>query len=192
MLDIRKVKSNLNSNIVLAIGINLIFIILALAFCDIKYEVSDDFIMATIMSGAYGYEPNPQMIFMNTILGYLMIPFYKLFPAVSWYFVFQMLLCFVTFVLVVYMLLEKLDRFTAILLSVMLLTFFQMISIYCRNLQKRQPWQLWEAELFSLDYFQRKKSTASNYIRMCLSAGSHGQKIGNLSCRALYPSFIDI
>lgn len=123
-MDIRKVKSNLNSNIVLAIGINLIFIILALAFCDIKYEVSDDFIMATIMSGAYGYEPNPQMIFMNTILGYLMIPFYKLFPAVSWYFVFQMLLCFVTFVLVVYMLLEKLDRFTAILLSVMLLTFF--------------------------------------------------------------------
>lgn len=124
MITKSKVKIFFKSNIVIAIGINLFFLLLVLLFCDLKYEVSDDFVMAAILSGAYSNTQNPQMIFVNVIIGYLLLPFYKLLPAVSWYFVLQLFLCFLSFVFVTYMLLEELDFFSAITLSILFITFF--------------------------------------------------------------------
>ena len=65
---IRKIQS---SNLLTAFLINIFFLCLVLLFCDMKYEVSDDFVMAAILSGAYGNGSNPQMIFVNVIIGYL-------------------------------------------------------------------------------------------------------------------------
>lgn len=113
------------SNVIWAIGINLFFFLLILLFCDLKYEVSDDFVMATIMSGAHNRgEPNPHMIFVNVIIGYILIPFYKIFPQVSWYFVFQLAVLLVSFTLITYMLLEKNGKALGSMLTVMLLVFF--------------------------------------------------------------------
>lgn len=112
------------SDICLAILINVLFLSSILLFCDIKYEVSDDFVMAAIMSGAYGDAPNPHMIFVNILWGYLMLPFYYLFPNVSWYLIFQLGLILISLVLVSYMLLKKLNRPMAFLLIIILLTFF--------------------------------------------------------------------
>lgn len=112
------------SDIYLAILINVLFLSSILLFCDIKYEVSDDFVMASIMSGAYGDAPNPHMIFVNILWGYLMLPFYYLFPNVSWYLIFQLGLIFVALVLVSYMILKKMKRSMGLLLIVILLTFF--------------------------------------------------------------------
>lgn len=112
------------SNLVIAVGINILFFILAMVFCDIKYEVSDDFVMATIMSGAYGDSPNPQLIFVNTLLGYLLLPLYMLLPDISWYLIFQLTLCLISFILIAYMLLEKLDKHIALLFIVLFLTVF--------------------------------------------------------------------
>lgn len=118
------IKRIWDSDILLAIVINFIFLSAILLFCDVKYEVSDDFIMSAIMSGAYGSAPNPHMIFSSILWGYLLLPFYYIFPVISWYLVFQLLLCFVSFTLVSYMVLKKLDRMMACMLITMLLTFF--------------------------------------------------------------------
>lgn len=112
------------SNLFIAVGINLLFLALAMIFCDTKYEVSDDFVMATIMSGAYGDSPNPQLIFVNTLLGYLLIPFYMAWPDISWYLIFQLTLCLISFILITYMLLEKLDKHVALLFIALFLTVF--------------------------------------------------------------------
>lgn len=112
------------SNLVIAVGINILFFMLAMIFCDTKYEVSDDFVMATIMSGAYGDSPNPQLIFVNTLLGYLLLPFYMVWPDISWYFIFQLTLCLISFILITYLLLEKLDKHVALLFIVLFLTAF--------------------------------------------------------------------
>lgn len=112
------------SDICLAILVNVLFLTSILLFCDIKYEVSDDFVMAAIMSGAYGNAPNPHMIFINILWGYLMLPFYYLFPNVSWYLIFQLGLIFVSLVLVSYMILKRSNRPMAFLLIIILLTFF--------------------------------------------------------------------
>lgn len=114
----------LNSNIFLSIAANVIFLACILLFCDIKYEVSDDFVMASIISGAYGNGYNPHLIFINVLWGYLLLPFYHLFSGISWYLIAQLLLCFFSFVIISYMFLEKLPKKMAFLLVILLLTFF--------------------------------------------------------------------
>ena len=48
------IKKVWKSEILLTVLLNLLFLASVLALCDVKYEVSDDFIMSAIMSGAYG------------------------------------------------------------------------------------------------------------------------------------------
>lgn len=112
------------SDVFLAIAINTFFFVLGLICFDLKYEVSDDFVMASIMSGAFGDTPNPQMIFVNVIIGYLLLPFYKLLPQISWYFIAQLLLVFISSISVTWVLLKKMERIKAVMLSVILILFF--------------------------------------------------------------------
>ena len=71
---LKKLDTNFNR----ALLINLFALGLVLLCCDLKYEVSDDFVMSTIVSGAYGKGRNPHLIFSNIFLGYILLPFYQL------------------------------------------------------------------------------------------------------------------
>ena len=124
--EIKKFYNNKEwkSDKVLALTINIVFFLTILLFCDIKYEVSDDFLMSSIMSGAYGDAPNPHMIFINILWGYIMLPFYYAFPGISWYLIFQLVLINISLILVSYMLLKEMERPIALLLIAILLTFF--------------------------------------------------------------------
>jgi len=115
-----------NSSVLSAVLMNLGLLILVFVFCDLKYEVSDDFIMASILSGAFGEARNPHMIFANVLLGYLLLPLYGLLPQVSWYFVFQIFLVFASSVAITWMLLEKTDKIKAVMISTILLLFFSV------------------------------------------------------------------
>ena len=112
------------SSLGMALFINLCFVVLIFIFCDSKYEVSDDFVMASILSGAYGDGPNPHMIFVNVILGYLLMPLYYLFPQISWYYVFQILVIFLSSVAITYLLFEWTERTSAKVLVVLFIVFF--------------------------------------------------------------------
>ena len=116
--------SGRKNNWLWAIGLNLTFFISILLFCDIKYEVSDDFVMSTIISGAYGNGYNPHLMFINILWGYFLLPFYYFLPSISWYLIAQLLLCLLSFTVVSYMLLERLERPIAFLFIVVLLTIF--------------------------------------------------------------------
>lgn len=112
------------SEILSAITLNLLFLASILVFCDVKYEVSDDFVMSAILSGAYGGSLNPHLIFINVLWGYLLTPFYLILPEISWYLIFQLLLCFLSFTILSYMLLKKLNRSMALMVITLLLTVF--------------------------------------------------------------------
>lgn len=118
------IKKVWKSDILTAVLLNLLFLASVLVLCDVKYEVSDDFIMSAIISGAYGSSPNRHLIFINILWGYLLLPFYSVLPQISWYLIFQLVLCFLSFTLVSYMLLKKMNRSMAIMLIVLLLTVF--------------------------------------------------------------------
>lgn len=116
--------SGRKNNWIWAVGLNLVFLASILLFCDIKYEVSDDFVMSTIISGAYGNRYNPHLMFINVIWGYLLLPFYYLLPGISWYLIAQLLVIFLSFTVISYMLLERLERPVAFLFIIVLLTVF--------------------------------------------------------------------
>ena len=108
----------------MAIFINLIFLGGCILFCDIKYEVSDDFVMSTILSGAYTKEPNPYIMFVNVLWGYCLLPLYGLFPEISWYLIVQLALCFCAFTAITYLLFCRENTVWALLLSCLFLSFF--------------------------------------------------------------------
>ena len=119
-----RIEKLIHSNIFKSLILNLLFLFAALLFCEQKYEVSDDFVMETILSGAYGDSLNPHMLFVNIIFGYILMPLYTLFPVVSWYFLALIVLGFLSFVCITYILFEKCRNLTALCLSVLLLSFF--------------------------------------------------------------------
>ncbi len=114
----------INSPVLMAFLLNAIFLILVLLFCDMKYEVSDDYVMDAILSGAYGTGYDEHLLFSNILLGYFLKFFYELIPVVSWYFVFQILVCFLSLWAVSYLVLEKNCHTVGILLSVLFVSFF--------------------------------------------------------------------
>lgn len=56
-----------------------------------KFEVSDDFMMEAIVSGAYGGNPSPHIMFMSPMLGLLFQSLYSLCPGLNWYVWFQVI-----------------------------------------------------------------------------------------------------
>lgn len=120
----RKTDFHLRNSGFVAILINLLFLMVAIIFCDMKYEVSDDFVMDSILSGAYGVDYDSHLLYSNIILGYGLKLLYKLIPVVSWYFVMHIVLCFVSLTIVTYVILnERKDAF-GLLLALIFVSFF--------------------------------------------------------------------
>ncbi len=117
-------KKRLDNNAMIAFILNAVFLVLVILFCDMKYEVSDDFVVDAVLSGAYGSEYDPHLLFSNILLGYFLKFFYQMIPVVSWYFVFQILVCFLSLWAASYIVLEKNCRTVGILLSVLFVAFF--------------------------------------------------------------------
>ena len=87
-------KDFYKKNAFLSFIINAVFLLMVILFCDMKYEVSDDFIVDSILSGAYGNGYDEHLLFSNIIYGLFLKQLYKFFPVVCWYFVFQFAICF--------------------------------------------------------------------------------------------------
>lgn len=69
-----------------------------LFFCRARYEVSDDFVMELIVTGAFDGNPDPHMMFSSVLWGKLLVFFFRAKSGINWYLVFQMLTVFLTFV----------------------------------------------------------------------------------------------
>ena len=111
-------KKLFKNNAFLAFLINIIFLLMVLLFCDMKYEVSDDFIVDSVLSGAYGNGYDEHLLFSNIIYGIFLKQLYKAIPVVSWYFVFQIAICFFSLWAVTYIVLSRNDLPIGIFLSI--------------------------------------------------------------------------
>jgi hypothetical protein len=118
---IRKVK---DWDFFVAIGVNLFFLIWVFAFCDVKYEVSDDFIMENIVSGSYTGIPNPHMMFVNIVLGRILALLYGLNSQISWFFILHYFVNFLSFTIVTYILEKKLNRFLGVIISIIFISIY--------------------------------------------------------------------
>ena len=120
----KKCYSIKNRKLLCAFIINIFFFVLVLLFCDIKYETSDDFVIASILSGAYGNEVNQRMIYINPLIGYILTPLYNIWPQISWLFIYQLSSIFISSTTVCYVFFKRTSIAIAAMLSLMLILFF--------------------------------------------------------------------
>ncbi len=104
--------------------LNLFFLIAAFIFNEIKYEVSDDFVMETILSGAYADNINPHMLFVNVLYGYVLKPMYFLFPGINWYTISLLIWGFIACIGFAILLCNSLDYSVAIFFDFLFLVTF--------------------------------------------------------------------
>ena len=110
--------------LLLALLFNLVALLLSVIFFDIKYEVSDDYITDAVLSGAFGTGYDPQILFGNVILGYILVFLYKLIPTVSFYFFLLIGLDFISATIVLYLLFkEKVNAITVCMASIFLIFY---------------------------------------------------------------------
>ena len=115
-----------------AIGINILFFLLFAILGVFRYGALDDYFMATVLTGAYGSEFDPHLVFVNGALAYCLMPLYYLFPSVGWFYIFEMASIFGSFTLFSYSLIRQLGFRLgvplAMLLSAVAIEFYASVS----------------------------------------------------------------
>ena len=111
----------------------LIFQCLVLAFvllfCSIKYEVSDDFIVELLLSGGFSGELDWHLLFSNPFLGFILYPLYLINRSISWYFVCQLGICFMSYLALSWVAAHKENKILGIAVTV-ILTMFSAGDLY--------------------------------------------------------------
>lgn len=101
-----------------------LFFVLALVFCDPKYESNDDFFADVILSGGMTGKPDVHVLFSNILLGYLFKGIYSIIPSISFYFVFLVLLGLISSVIIVWLIMKNCRPSIGLLVSIVFLTCF--------------------------------------------------------------------
>lgn len=97
-------------NLAIALCINLFFLALCLIFGDLKYGAVDDYFMAAVLTGAHGTDYNPHLLFVNALYGYALLPLYKLFPTIGWYYIGEMFSVFLCLTTISYTIIKKMGQ----------------------------------------------------------------------------------
>jgi hypothetical protein len=97
--------SKTNFSIILVM--NLITFFLFSYFLPIEYETNDDVIMMCLASGRYTGLFEPNLVFINFILGIILNFFYKSFPIIEWYTVFLSIVYIFSITIIFISLLKK-------------------------------------------------------------------------------------
>ena len=104
-------RSILNPAASYSILLNMFYLILCLAFGNLRFEAIDDYFMAARLSGALGGDFNPHLVFVNAAYGYLLLPLYHIIPKINWYYVGEMFAVFVSLSSFSYIVLCRLKKF---------------------------------------------------------------------------------
>lgn len=114
-------KKWLQKPLVLALLLNAVALIISLLLSNGKFYSLDDHFMAMALTGAYGGGFDPHLYFVNSVYAYFLWPFYKLFPGVGWYTIFQIVSVFLSFTTICFVVLKKCGIKLGTLISAMLI-----------------------------------------------------------------------
>lgn len=102
----------------------LVFFLLAILFCDPKYESNDDFWTDTVLSGVWTGECDQHIMFSNILLGYILKGVYSLIPYFSFYFVLLEIMGLISLIVIVWIILKHCRINIGLLSSIVFLVCF--------------------------------------------------------------------
>lgn len=102
--------------------LNLVITLLLFLVYDFHWETNDDVYMSSIVYGTYG-QYDEHLIFINIIIGRVIKYFLTICPQIPWYGVWQTIFVFISFVIIVYRILEnRLNRHIVIISAILIVT----------------------------------------------------------------------
>ena len=116
-----KLKALIEKDLFIAIALNIALVLLHIFVCGKQYSSLDDYFMHSVLTGAYGSKYDVHTYFVNAMYGYLLKPFYMLFPTFGWYSFFETAAVFLSFTAICYVLLKRCGRKLGLALSVLVL-----------------------------------------------------------------------
>ena len=116
-------------DLVQSLLVNLFFLILCLFFGNLRFEAIDDYFMAARLSGAFGTDYNPHLVFVNAIYGYAMLPLYHLFPKINWFYIGEMTSVFISLTSFSYIILDRLKSYWGLFIACVV-TYFLARDAY--------------------------------------------------------------
>lgn len=100
-----------------------IILFIILSNLPVHYETKDDFSIITILSGKGGFPASPVVKHLNPILNYALYILYKVSPSFPWFGVFLYIIYYMSWTLILSVILRSSNRFS-LLLSIPLLFYF--------------------------------------------------------------------
>lgn len=128
------------SPLFLALCLNILFLLLYIAFGQIRHGSLDDYFMSSVLTGAYGSKYDVHLFFVNSAYGYFLKPFYWLFPKVGWYFLFELLGTFTAFTTFSYFIIRKIGAKWGAAIAALILAaltpdfYFQLSFTQCATI----------------------------------------------------------
>lgn len=116
-----RLKELLQASFVQALALNILFLLLCLGIGGIHVGSLDDYFMSAMITGAYGGEFDPHILFVNGAYAYFLHPFYLVFPTIGWYYIFQMLSVLMSFIVFTYFILRQIGGKLGLSISIFLL-----------------------------------------------------------------------
>ena len=116
-----RLKTLFEKDLFVAVAMNLVVVLLSIFVCGEHYSSLDDYFMHSVLTGAYGSEYDVHTYFVNALYGYLLKPFYLLFPTFGWYSFFETIVVFLSFTAICYALLKRCGRKLGLAFSALVL-----------------------------------------------------------------------
>lgn len=91
----------------IALIANAVALTLGIILGGWRYVSMDDYFMHSVLTGAYGGKYDIHLYFVNAVYGVFLWPFYKFFPNVGWYPLFEKFAVFAAFVAITYVILRR-------------------------------------------------------------------------------------
>ena len=106
-----------------AVGLNVLILALMLLVMSPSFESNDDTTMCQMVNGSLGVY-DAHIMFQNYLLGFLYKTLYMAVGAIPWYAIVQYVVLLTAFSAVTYVILQKMDHYCGLCVTVILLIFF--------------------------------------------------------------------
>ncbi len=101
-----RIKRILENKIIIAFGVNIVFLLFFSGIFGIHFETNDDSGMAFIPAGSTG-KYSSKLVFINVIVGKILMILTRNIPFINWYTIFQVIIVFLSLSCISYILLKK-------------------------------------------------------------------------------------
>lgn len=170
--------------------INAVILIIVCCVARIQYEVSDDFIMETLVSGLYNNETTPFLPYSSVFLGLILQGLYMIYDGINWYGILMLFFSYIAFSCILYYLWERVNFAKGTFLYVVTLLFYIEDIYISLQFTKLAVWLIMVGSFIFLNGLRQEHNKKSLLIGGALVVFGSWYRFAGLYISGLYVLFM--